>query len=87
MRDRVTIFVHEIHALSIDQVANVIHRFRNEHGNESFIFFFSPFQKNSVFFLCDSEDFVKIQGVASSSPSLDSRLRKGGEGEPDFTEA
>lgn len=34
-----------------------------------------------------SEDFVEIQSAASSSSRKVSRLRKGGEGEPDFTEA
>lgn len=33
------------------------------------------------------EDFVEIQSAASSSSRKVSRLRKGGEGEPDFTEA
>lgn len=76
------------HVLSIDQVANLIRRFRNEHGNENFAFSFLFFlEKNSAFFLCDSEDFVEIQSAASSLPSPDSRLRKGGEGEPDFREA
>lgn len=72
------------HVLSIDQVANLIRRFRNENFAFSFLFFL---EKNSAFFLCDSEDFVEIQSAASSLPSPDSRLRKGGEGEPDFREA
>lgn len=51
-----------------------------------FLFFFS-LKRTRLFFLCDSEDFVEIQSAASSLPSPDSRLRKGGEGEPDFREA
>lgn len=53
----------------------------------SLFFFLFFLEKNSAFFLCDSEDFVEIQSAASSLPSPDSRLRKGGEGEPDFREA
>lgn len=57
-----------------------------EHENFAFSFLFF-LEKNSAFFLCDSEDFVEIQSAPSSLPSPDSRLRKGGEGEPDFREA
>lgn len=57
---------------------------RNE--RESFILFIFP--KRIRFFLMRKEDFVEIQSAASSSRKVsDSRLRKGGEGEPDFTEA
>lgn len=89
--DRVMMFVRDstmfyrsikLQILFVDFATNTA----TEHENFAFSFLFF-LEKNSAFFLCDSEDFVEIQSAASSLPSPDSRLRKGGEGEPDFREA